>query len=255
MTQAQATAYRLRWLLLVLAGLCLLPGVLWIIPVDIRWFGLESMGLAGTPVVWGAWLTQKMNLPGERTPFYAASGVFIGLLLLMQWLFLRPRRGWWVRVQAAPRPLWTSILAGAFMATLLSTGIAATLLELPNWWQDYAGIGDKDHVGSYVVWAGMLVIWAVWAWIFWLYGRETDRYTWLTRRLRGLLAGSILEVLVAAPIQAWAAHKRDCYCARGSYTGLVLGLAVLLWCFGPGLVFLFLREKARRGPLLERKDG
>ena len=44
----------------------------------------------------------------------------------------------------------------------------------------------------------------------------------------------------------------DCYCATGSYTGLILGGTVLLWTFGPGLVLMFLREKDRREPLLTK---
>jgi len=63
--------------------------------------------------------------------------------------------------------------------------------------------------------------------------------------------GSILEVLVSGPIQALTAEhaggiKENCYCAKGSYTGLVFGLTALLWLFGPGVAFLALREKLRR---------
>jgi hypothetical protein len=33
-----------------------------------------------------------------------------------------------------------------------------------------------------------------------------------------------------------------------SYTGLVFGATVMIWAFGPGLLFLFLREQGYRRP-------
>ncbi|MGC8540669.1 MAG: hypothetical protein ACP5QA_08580, partial [Phycisphaerae bacterium] len=77
--------------------------------------------------------------------------------------------------------------------------------------------------------------------------------TQLERTLRVLFAGSILELLVSAPVHVMVLRsksKGECLCETGSYTGLVLGGTVLLWTFGPGIVLLFLHEAARRGPLL-----
>jgi hypothetical protein len=73
------------------------------------------------------------------------------------------------------------------------------------------------------------------------------------------MGGSILEMLIAAPVHVLILRSKDekesCYCEMGSYTALVLGGTVLLWTFGPGLVLLFLREKARRQPLLSGGEG
>jgi hypothetical protein len=54
-----------------------------------------------------------------------------------------------------------------------------------------------------------------------------------------------------------ASNVRDrkdygCYCAAGSYTGLVLGGTVPIWAFGPALILLFLREKSHRAPLIAK---
>ena len=40
------------------------------------------------------------------------------------------------------------------------------------------------------------------------------------------------------------AHGQDkhCYCARGSYTGLVFGGTAIIWLLGPGVFLLFLRN-------------
>ena len=172
----------------------------------------------------------------------------IGLLFLAQWAFLRPGRGWKVRVNATGRPLKTSVFAAALMAALLTTGLAALVLELPNWWQNiiYDQEADNWDIGNHlIIWAAMLVLWAIWAGIFFLYWKQGDRYTQMGRMIRGLIAGSILETIIAVPVHIWAVKQRDCYCGRGSYTTLVLSAAVLIWAFGPGIVLLYMREKRR----------
>ena len=101
----------------------------------------------------------------------------------------------------------------------------------------------------YGAWATMLALWVIWSIVFFIYWRQGDRYTQMGRMIRGLLAGSFLETFVATGVQVWNPNQEDCYCARGSYTGVVFGLAVLLWCFGPGIVLLFMREHYRRAQL------
>jgi hypothetical protein len=130
---------------------------------------------------------------------------------------------------------------------LLSVGFLATLLEIPDWWKPVCQLA-----GLHGIWGVMLWLWLFWAGVFAVYWRQGDQYTRLSRMLRGLLAGSFLELLIAAPVHVWVYKNRDCYCARGSYTGVVFGLTVLLWVFGPGLVLLFMREKYRRAKLLGR---
>jgi hypothetical protein len=73
------------------------------------------------------------------------------------------------------------------------------------------------------------------------------------RVIRGLIAGSVLELFVAVPI--YATRQDECYCARGSYAGLVFGTTVLLWAFGPGVFLLFVKEKHRREKLLDFEEN
>jgi len=93
------------------------------------------------------------------------------------------------------------------------------------------------------------ILWCLWSVIFWVYWRRSDYYTWTGRVIRGLIAGSVLELFVAVPI--YATRQDDCYCVRGSYAGLIFGTTILLWAFGPGVFLLFVREKHRREKLLE----
>ena len=132
----------------------------------------------------------------------------------------------------------TAVLAAAFAAMLVTGGLLFTLLELAGWLEMLETLWLVELL--------LCAIWAAWALVFWRRWRRGDRYDQLDRMTQRLLAGSLLELCVAVPADAWAARRNDCYCARGTYWGIVLGCAALLWSFGPGVVLLFWHEKVER---------
>lgn len=244
MTRAATIAHRLRWLILIL-GLLSLGGWFWYFTVGP--FTHETMGFHITPAIWGGYPAHLLGFTSE--PAYLVScGLFVlGVMLLMQWLFLRPRRHFTIQLASTSRPMRTAVIAAAFMAMMLTTGLIVTLFEMADWWEPILG---QEMRGMYFVWGGMALLWAIWAVVLFIYWRQGDRYTWLGRITRALFAGSIAEMLVATGVFAWNPHNGDCYCARGSYSGLVLGGTVLVWAFGPGIVLLFMRERYRRERLI-----
>jgi hypothetical protein len=246
MTRAQRTAYRLRWLLLVAGLFGLAAGVWWLLAPIIGQPGdFEPMGLLGV-----------MGFStGSEWLYGCVVAGYLGVFFLTQWLFLRPRRGFAFGLTATGRPMRKSVFIAALVASLLSLGFLATLLEVPNWWTWIilrepvrSGNGPQPRVWPGVL--ALLVAWSLWAWVFWVYWRQGDRYTQVGRMVRGLVAGSVLELFVAAAVQAFTYKRDDCYCCRGSYTGLVFGGTVLLWAFGPGVVLLFQRQKVRQHRLV-----
>ena len=246
MTSAKDKAYKLRLLILVFGIVFTLGGIIWaLLPifVDIDDSSFSSMGILGTV------LTVNAVAKDDRLPYAINTIVVIGIVLLAQWAFLRPGKNWKVRLTAEGRPLKSSVFAAALMSMLLTTGAISLVLEFPDLWE---GLMDSD---SFLVLAGvcgvMLVIWGIWAWIFFVYWKQGDRYTQSGKMIRGLIAGSILEIMVAVPVQIWATRQRDCYCCRGSYTTLILAGTVLIWAFGPGIILLYMREKYRMGKLIE----
>jgi hypothetical protein len=230
------TGRRLRLVLLALGSVLTVAGFLWILWPE-AWKGVvdDPAGLLGTPAVVG---------DGDED-YRAFAFAFVGVLLLTQWLFLRPRRGWTVRLAESGRPLGLAAFGAAFAATLLTAGLVATLLEIPDWW---TGLFEEGGMGPVLL--GVLGLWLLWTLVFYAYWRAGDEYTRLTRILRALVGGSFLELLVATPVHIACHERDDCYCARGSYTGLVFGGTVLVWAFGPGIVLLYLRERNRRSKLL-----
>jgi hypothetical protein len=207
--------------------------------------GFMQMSVAGTPVYFFA---------GDNAGS-ARLWLFLGLLLVTQWAFLRPMRGGPKGGTGTGRTQWAAIISVAFMTMLLSAGFLAVLLELPNWWVGLTmGADGKGNApGSAGILVAMLGLWLAWAWLFYVYWKQGDYLTNAGRVIGWLIRGSCLELLMAIPAHAWAYRRQgDCYCALGTYTGLVFGFGVLFWAFGPGLMLLFLREKSRRAEVLQR---
>ena len=231
----------IRRLILVLGIIYVAMGTVWLFlsAMEMGPMGWLRAGLLGTPASAG-------DL-GHCGKIALNAAVYLGLFLLTQWLFLLPRGSWKPKLTDTGRSMWLSAVGGAFAAMLITMGLVATVCELFGVWTT----DIKDGPPMFAeLWYVLLALWGMWAIVFALYARRLDHPTAVTRILRGLIAGSIMETLIALPVQAWATQKNECYCARGSYTGLVFGITVILWAFGPGIFLLMWREKHRRTPLM-----
>ena len=128
MTKAQERAFRLRHIILVVGILFTIAGIVWaILPLitNIETF----IGLFGTPLI-------ANSLVDGSELLYCLNVIFvIGIILLAQWAFLRPSKGWTIQTASVGKPLKTSVFAAALMATFLTTGFITLMLELPDWWQ------------------------------------------------------------------------------------------------------------------------
>ncbi|MEI6877058.1 MAG: hypothetical protein WCL50_18240, partial [Spirochaetota bacterium] len=81
--------------------------------------------------------------------------------------------------------------------------------------------------------------------LFWRFGRTRDPAS-LTRKLTSwLLAGSILELLVAIPSHLVTRQRHDCCAPAVTFIGIATGLSVMLLSFGPGILFLY-AERIRK---------
>jgi len=250
MTRASRIARRWRRVLLIVGGFFELAAVAWIFwPYLATVFGVDQelagVGVLGTPLC-------VPPSPADEHEYLVNVVVVVGLLLLSQWVFLLPSRLLPIRLTARGRPLRSAVIVAAGMGMLLTLGAFSLVLELLKLWKPIISPGDHGPAWSSSmagIWAGMIGVWAVWAALLFRYWRDGDRYTQLSRIVRALVAGSVVEAIVAAPVQAFAARQDDCYCELGSYTTLVCSGAVLFWAFGPGIVLLFLRERYRRARL------
>lgn len=240
MTRARRSANRIRRLILVVGVIYSVVALVWLVSPEFHLLG--SFGLLGTPFT--------IFYDTTQTFYLLVTVLLIGLLLLAQWAFLRPGRGWTVQLATEGRPLRSAVIAAAAMAMLLSFGGIVLLLEIPDWWVPLA----SDPSGFRVMWGVMVLLWFIWAWVFFIYWRQGDRYTQLGRMIRGLVAGSLLEAFIAVPVHIAVLRRGDCYCERGTYTTLVFAGTVILWAFGLGIILLYWRERYRRNRLFPLCD-
>ena len=238
MTRAKRIAISLRWILLTFWVLCLAFGLIWLCGIWVD-FGV---GLVGTPLLFFGPVYPifgLMDVWGEVWGYVPVVLIYVGLFFFTQWLFLSPRKLWKIKTRITGQPMKKAAIGAAFAIALLVAGLGYSILDL-----FFVEIPDSpSKILEYLLISVPLILWILWSIVFCVYFRQTDYYTWAGRIIRGLVAGSILELFVSIPI--FATREDDCYCARGSYAGIIFGATVLLWAFGPGVFLLFLREKHR----------
>jgi len=184
----------------------------------------------------------------DMLEFYTMPSTWVALsmLALVQGLFLlvplqikrgRPvsRRRWGVLAAMA------ALMMGLLVAALIyAVGEAVT--HHPFLIHADSSAAQKRLWAILPVLPGLLA-WAGWGWLFWRYAQAPDDDTSrLSRIMRWLLGGSTAELLVAVPCHVYVRHKDYCCAGLNTFVGLGVGLAVLLFAFGPGVFFLFVRR-------------
>lgn len=172
----------------------------------------------------------------EGWPFW----IFCAVMLASQILLLAvPIRI--VKERPIPRrSIWATAIAAATLFAMVAAGIVLSA-GAALW-------GDESLENLKLPILFTLFSWAAWAWVFRSFAHATDPRAYLRRLMKWLLAGSILELLVAVPSHI-VVRQKDVCCAHGlTAIGIATGLVVILMSFGPGLYFLYaerIRCKAR----------
>ncbi|MFC1792970.1 hypothetical protein ACFL3Q_05225 [Planctomycetota bacterium] len=129
------------------------------------------------------------------------------------------------------RTIWATAIAAATLFAFVALGIVLSL-GAALW-------GDESLESLKLPILFILFSWAVWAWVFRGFAHTTDPRAYVRRLMKWLLAGSILELLVAVPSHI-VVRQKDVCCAHGlTAIGIATGLVVILMSFGPGLYFLY----------------
>ncbi len=145
----------------------------------------------------------------------------------------RPRR---------KRSMIVSKVFAAALAALLTFGFGATLVSGLDLMRDKHVFQNLDpRFFIYIP----LALWAGWCVLFLLIW--TGEWLPLFRRVYKLLvAGTILELLITIPVDVQVRKRTSCYCDQGTFFALVIGVTILIWSFGPGIVFLYFTRRMQQ---------
>jgi hypothetical protein len=136
------------------------------------------------------------------------------------------------------RRLLVPVSVGALM-------LAALVWALACGFDEYFGVRSQSwHI---ICWPLSLIglSWLFWGVVLFLYTRKVDRFRAIRRIVGAVLAGSLVELLVAAPIHIVVSRRPGCFVGLQTAAAVFAGLYVMLWAMGPGIMLLFLREKRR----------
>ncbi len=192
-------------------------------------------------LVWFTLADKKPRLSQIVEPFFAwQMWALAAVMGLAQFALLRIPVAVASARPISKRPLLTTVITAALMMGLLFLGAAASIFEFST------KPGGKDFPWLVVVIA--LASWVFWA--FWFH-RSTKRRPEdgkLRPVTRCLWAGSILELLIAIPTHILVRQRNYCCAGILTFVGLVCGMSVMLFAFGPAVYFLFVERWKRLQP-------
>ncbi len=131
------------------------------------------------------------------------------------------------------RSLWFPLLGSGLLAGILVFGGGIAMWE----WLQFKGDGAFWTVIGISVFS-----WALWSLVFWRMAASRDPASIASRLHRYLLAGSVLELLVAVPTHIVVRRRGECCAGIATGIGICAGVAVMLLAFGPSIGFLYYRR-------------
>jgi len=216
---------RASWVWAVVGGYLLVLSALVVAPWGLRW------------------------MEGSNSWMWWAVATVVLLLTLAGLLFVPVQMG--RRRDVTRRGLWWPLLAGGFLAGVLVLGGAMAALEWARM--------NRDPI----VWAALgagIAVWAGWVVLFFRVARRRGPEHVGMRVHAYLIAGSVLELLVAVPAHLIVRRRTECCAGIWTGFGLAMGIVVMVIAFGPAVAFLFVRrwhlkEDGARGFPVEMKGA
>ena len=139
------------------------------------------------------------------------------------------------------RRLWMPALVAALMFGVLAGCLFWALGEL-----FYLDSRLQDDTFGVLFWGIVIANWLFWFLLFFLATRRWQRMKVLGRITGALIAGSLAELLAAIPSHMIVSRRPGCFVGIYTMLGIVAGVYVMLFAFGPGIALLFLRPRYRQ---------
>jgi hypothetical protein len=130
------------------------------------------------------------------------------------------------------------VAAASLMLAALFGGLTMALSELLR-------VDEGDSDGAFVFWIVLAATWVFWAVVLYVYTRRLERWLAIFQLAKLVFAGSIAEMLAAVPSHIIVSRRPGCLTGILTALGILGGLLVMIWSFGPGIFLLFLQETRR----------
>lgn len=195
----------------------LVPAGVFIIGGELSTWPKFVSGVMDTYIEWSAWIPITIVISGQ----------ILLLFLSIDTSFRRLKPRAHVLVSTVVAALLLTLLLFA-MTLSLGVGLAGDKLFDP--------IDQHPWAGKAIL-AACAILWLLWGIVFYWYARNSSDP--VGRAVSWLLAGSVLELLIAVPCHIIVRRRHDCSAPMVTSFGIVTGIAIMLLSFGPSVLFLY----------------
>ena len=202
------------------------PRPRWVYPI-VGLYALVVGGLSVLPLV-----LPLIDGGGISAPLLATATVLVLCELALLFVPVRVAS----RRPVTRRALWIPLLGSGLLAGLLGFGGSLAFLEFLN--HDW----PNTEIVLLLVFGTAGALWLGWTLVFWLLSLDRGPEGVALKLHRWLLAGSVLELLVAVPTHVVVRRRSDCCAGVGTGAGICAGIIVMLLAFGPSVAFLYYRR-------------
>jgi hypothetical protein len=147
------------------------------------------------------------------------------------------------------RRLILPVICASLMLTVLVGGLSIALFEL---FEPFVSqiTRPSPAINELVEHLSMLLLvsllaggWVLWGFLLFVFGQRWERLRFLKRFTAIAFFGSLAELLVTIPSHMIVIRRPGCIVGLGTMLGIIAGIAVMIWSFGPAIAILFLRPR------------
>ena len=211
----EARAQRPWWVYAIVAVYLLLLSAMLLVPT----FAAVSQGTANDSWIWAITI-------------YASGLTICGLSLLI--LPVRAVR----RRPISRRSIWFPVIGSGLLAGTLVIGGGFALGELLR----------AENAFAWAVLIASIAVWIGWSVLFLLIGFRAGPQRVGGKLYRFLIAGSVLELLVAVPSNVIVRRRQECCAGIATGIGICIGVSVMIVALGPGVLILYHKRRKQIRP-------
>ena len=132
------------------------------------------------------------------------------------------------------RSIWIPVIASGLLAAALVLGGGLALCEY---------FRATDQPAARIVLGASILTWLIWSGVFALVALSGRERSVGMKLHRWLIAGSVLELLVAVPTHVIVRRRQECCAGILTGFGICIGVAIMLVSFGPSVLLLYYRRR------------